>query len=146
MSFLALESLLIERLRSAMPDVRVFGAEDLQGVEERGQVTPALHVIFNGYRVTGNSPTGVRAEVEQSWLVVVVVRHDGSADQAAEAVKQRAAPYVDGVLGALMGYRISGVTPAPLPLKLDSAPKPIYRKPFYYLPLAITTQVVVSGA
>lgn len=145
MSFLDFETSLMARLEGLLPaGMRVLCAEDLASLEEASQPTPAVHVIYNGYRPTQSSNTGARAIVEQGWLVVVVVKHAGAAAKAAAEVKGRAAPLVDAVLAALMGWHPSGRAGAP-GLRLATPPKPVFRSPFYYFPLAFTAEVAVEA-
>ena len=145
MSFLDFETMLMARLEARLPaGTRVLCAEDLASIEEASQPVPAVHVIYNGYRPAQSSPNGARAIVEQGWLVVVVVKHSGAAPKAAAEVKSRAAPLVDAVLAALMGWHPSGRTGAP-GLRLATPPKPRFRNPFYYFPLAFTAEVAVEA-
>lgn len=147
MSFLALEALIVERLQARLPNMRVLSGDDLAGIEEAGQPVPAVHVVYDGYRVTQTNAQGRNAMTEQRWLAVVVVKHEGAAAKASAESKTRAAPYVDAVLKALMGWRPSAKPGAPgTPgLALDTPPKPVRRHPFYYFPLAFTADVPVSG-
>lgn len=150
MSFLALEALIVERLQARMPHVRVLSGDDLADITEANQPVPAVHVVYDGMRVTQTNAQGKNAMTEQRWLAVVVVKHDGAAAKAAAESKIRAAPFVDAVLKELMGWRPDQRTakpgaPGTPGLKLATPPKPVRRKPFYYFPLAFTADVPVSG-
>lgn len=145
MSFLALEALIVERLQARMPTVRVLSGDDLAGIEESGQPVPAVHVVYDGFRVTQTNAQGKNAMTEQRWLAVVVVKHEGAAAKASAESKTRAAPHVDAVLSALMGWR-PNARPGTPGLALTTPPKPVRRHPFYYFPLAFTADVPVTGA
>lgn len=143
MSLLAAEPLIVERLRTLVPEAKVLCAEDLDGIEESDQPTPALHVVYSGFRVTETSGRGTAAMTNQTWLVVAVVKHAGQSNRAASEVKQRARPLVDAAVNALMGWRPAlNITP----LQLASGPAPRWRSPYYYFPLAFTASVPVEAA
>lgn len=128
-----------------MPTMRVLSADDLAGITEANQPTPAVHVIYDGFRVTQTNAQGKNAMTEQRWLAVVVVKHEGATAKAAAESKIRAAPHVDAVLSALMGWW-PNARPGTPGLALATPPKPVRRHPFYYFPLAFTADVSVKGA
>jgi hypothetical protein len=142
-SFLALEPLLLARLQELLPaKLRVLTAEDLAGIEEAQLPDRSVHVVYNGVRVIGGNASGSQAETEQSWLVVVCVKHSGTAAKASAEAKARVAPLVNTCLRALMGWRPIGGPGTP-GLKLATPPKPASRPPYYYFPLAFSAMVPV---
>lgn len=140
--FLGLEPLVIERLKALVPNARaVLAAEDLADVQERSQTTPALHVIYGGYRIVEAAENGRGAITEQTWIVVVVVKGAGQGGNAPAAVRASAASLVGAVLSALMGWR-----PAERmrPLKLTNGPRPVFSGGFAYFPLTFAALVPVQ--
>ncbi len=140
--FLGLEPLVIERLKAMVPAARaVLAAEDLADVQERSQVTPALHVIYGGYRITESADNGRGAITEQTWIVVAVVKGASQRADGPAALRASAAALVGPVLAALMGWR-----PAERmrPMKLANGPRPVFSGGFAYFPLTFAAQVPVQ--
>lgn len=138
--FLDAEKRLIRRLEAKVkPHVRaVLSAADLAGVQESEQITPALHVILQGYRPTREQGSGLIQEIEQTWLVVAAVRNVRGIPDA----REDAGPILDAVLRALLGWRPdAGWTP----FQLAAAPRPGFSRGFLYFPLAFTTKIVARG-
>lgn len=141
--FLALEALILERLRTLCPTARaVLPVEALADVEERSQVAPALHVVFGGFRVASATDNGRSAVTEQRWLVVAVSRCSAQRSAAPADSRARSGVLVREALAAMMGWR-----PAPgmRPLKLASPPNPIFKNGMSYIPLAFTADVPVHA-
>lgn len=138
-----LEPLLVARLREKVQGVRaVLTAADLAGVAAASQVTPAVHVIFGGYRVSGQREDGRSARIEQDWLTVAVARNVSQGAEAAAVLRDDAGALIDELLPALMGWKPS---PGLRELKLTSAPRAAYQDGCMYLPIGWTTSLVVPG-
>lgn len=140
--FLRLEPLLMGHLKSRLPaHVQVLTATDLAGVEERAQVTPALHLVYRGHRPTQELGQGKIQEIEQTWWTVVAVRSVRDI-QGGSGSREQAGPIIDALVQALAGWR-----PAPdlASLKLAASPAPGYRAGFGYYPLAWTTRLHMRG-
>ena len=60
--FTDIEQALVERLKAEMPNVHVLTATELSEVDEARQPTPAVHVIYNGYRTLPNARTDGKAD------------------------------------------------------------------------------------
>lgn len=141
LDFLALEADIVARLRARCPAARaVLTAEDLADVQARSQTTPALHVIYGGYRVLEASDTGRNARTEQTWVVVVALRAATQRATAASAPRVRAGELVGELLAALMGWRPAANM---RPLTLANGPRPVFRDGCAYLPFAFTAAVPV---
>lgn len=139
----ALEPLLLERLRERMTTARaVLSAADLSGVSAAAQVTPAVHVIFTGYRLVEMREDGVVARIEQDWLTVAVARNVSPGGQAAAAQREDAGAIADELIAVLMGWRPS---PDLRELRLANAPRAAYQDGVCYLPIGWTTSQVVRG-
>lgn len=140
----AMEPLLLARLKDKLaglsPLPKVLTAADLDGVSENQQFTPAVHLVYQGYRVV-ESPRadGTAARVEQDWLVIVATRSQ-KALRAGDAARSEAGVLARRVCAALMGFK---PTPTSKPLKLANGPNAGYSSGFQYLPLAFTAEIIL---
>jgi phage gp37-like protein len=142
MSLLALESALVERLKARLPaGVHVLSAADLAGVAEGSQPTPAVHVVYQGYRVSESRPDGRAARIEQTWLVVVAVRNVRDA-RSGGAARADAGDLAESVIAAIMGWQPEGTSS---PLKLTTAPRAGYAAGHIYMPLGFACETTVKG-
>lgn len=143
MSFFAVRAALVDTLRAALPaGTRVLTADDLDGVDEAKQPTPAVHVIYSGFRVLETTRAGRTAIIEQDWLVVAVVKHAGDRAKACAEAGERVEPLVQAILDTLMGWRHDSTRMQPL--TLAAPPAPVARYPFYYFPLAFSATVALE--
>jgi phage gp37-like protein len=144
--FTDIESALVERLKTqlkeTMPDVHVLTASELSDVEERNQPTPAVHVIYNGYRVKQNRPDGKVTVVSQTWLTVVAVRNVRQRGKGA-AAREDAIPLCQKITEELMGYHPQV---AASPVTLTNAPAQGSNNGFLYVPLAFAVDTVLKAA
>lgn len=140
MSFLALESALVERLKARLPaGVHVLTAADLEGVTAGVQPTPAVHVVYRGYRVKQGADDGTYARIEQTWFAVVAVRNVQDVRSGLGA-RDVAGPLMSAVCQALMGW-----CPDQEPMRLTTAPLPGFNGGHLYAPLAFLVDVPVDG-
>lgn len=143
-NFLALEALLIARLNEQLadltPKVKVHSAVDLAGVAEEQQITPAVHVIYRGYRVVETRPDGRAVRMEQTWLAVVATTNKRNL-RTGEAARNEAGLIARRVCSALMGFR---ATPASRPLRLTDGPEAGFSNGFQYLPLAFLAELALT--
>lgn len=141
-TFLALESVLVERLKNELPEnVHVLTAAELSGVKENNQSVPAVHVIYGPSPVKAVNPNGRSALIEQTWYTVVAVRNVRNVREGTDA-RIDASELADKVLAALMGWK---ATPADQPLMLATPPLPGYSAGFMYLPLAWKAEVALTN-
>jgi len=130
--FLALEPLLVARLREALPaPVHVLAARDLAGLTEGTQPTPAVHVLYRSYR-PGRATAAMWEELEQYWLTVIAVRN-ASTLGTAEALRADAGPLMGAVIAALGAW--VPALPGCKSLHLDAAPEAGFRAGFGYFPI-----------
>lgn len=145
-NFLALESLLIAHLTAQLADLspkpKVLSAVDLAGVAEEQQFTPAVHVVYKGYRIAESRIDGKAARMVQTWLAVVATRNVRQA-RTGEAARSDAGVIARRVLAALMGHRPAG---AAGPLRLVDGPEAGFSAGYQYLPLAFTVELALSNA
>ncbi len=140
MSFLSLESALVDRLKATLPsDVHVLTAADLAGVAEGSQPTPAVHVVYGGYRVV-EANSGF-STIEQTWYAVVTVRNVRGVKSGAGA-RNEADALLDAVYAALAAYK----PPNARPLAITNAPKPQTTAGFMYFPLAFNSTITMRTA
>lgn len=144
-NFLALEPLLVARLAEQLadmnPKVHVLTAVDLSAVTEATQVTPAIHVIYQGHRITESASMGRMARVEQTWLAVVATRNMRQL-ATGDAARADAGRIVTRTYQALMGFKPA---PASKPLRLVDGPHGGFSAGFQYLPLAFVAELVLGG-
>jgi len=139
--YLEAESLIIERLREKLPEIKAFPpAESLDSVERAvGQKTPAVFVIYDGEHITP-SRGDLPQNAEQRWLVVVATRNIN--DPSGKSTREKAGPLMAKIIRALQGWK-----PGPQFGKLSRAPATgvLYSDTFSYFPLAFTTTIVTEG-
>lgn len=131
----AIEPLLKERIRAALaafPALKVLSAQDLAGIEERLQHTPAVHVIAD--RLRPIDKTGRIAWVER-WLTVVVVKN-ATQGKGGEASRADASPILAALVEALTGWQPSPADLRVKPLVPVPAPAPGFTAVHGYYPLA----------
>lgn len=137
-NFLFLEPLIKDALRARLdPRVFVLSAADL-GVAEDHQPTPAVHVLYTGYRVA-DSDNGFFVGLAQTWLTVVVTAHLGDI-VGGEDARQLAGPLAADVIDALHFKRLGGASP----LQLTQAPAAGFSAGHFYLPLAWNAPIIME--
>jgi hypothetical protein len=141
--YLALEDLLVARLRSEMPELKaVLTAEDLAGVRGATQFDAAAHVVYLGDDVTTASGSGAAQPVAQQWMVVLVVKFAGT-PTTGKGLRKKAGPLIAKLLQTVCGWQPQ---PAPLTaLRRINAPKVGYDNGFAYYPFAFKTTHVTLG-
>lgn len=142
---LALEQLLVERLRQAVPEFRdVLGMSDLAAMQESGQITPAAHVIYQGDAIPSGSSAGQGAAqmVVQTWLVVIAVYSARDTGGGAGS-REEAGPLISAVLDALSGWAPGNGF---RPLTRVNAPRPGFNAGYAYFPLAFEARMVTRSS
>lgn len=144
--FLEPETHIVARLQQALaglqPAVHVLTAAQLAHVKESAQHTPAVHVIWTGFRVLESRSDGRAARLEHTWLVVAAVRNVQSARSGA-AARAEAGDLVARAGAALMGFRAPNTAG---PLRLTNSPPAGYSGGFMYLPLAFLIETAFKAA
>ena len=137
-NFLGAEPLIIARLKAVLPDdVHVLSAAELAKIAGEQQPTPAVHVVYDGYRTEDTKVPAV-ARVVQSWITVVVARNVADIEQGFHA-RQAAGPLASQVVEALYRHTLKndkGEAFGNGPLRLAAAPNPGFDDGHFYLPLA----------
>ncbi len=139
---LHLEPTIVERLRAKLPKaVRVMSAADLAGMQQATQFAPAVHVIYQGYRVRSVKANGLVSLVEQTWITVIVTRN--ARDQkAGTAARIDAGPVSLDVYQALAGWLPDGACDV---MTLAEAPNAGFDAGLFYMPLAWRTMVQLTN-
>ena len=128
-----------EALAGVKPAVHVLTAADLAKVKEENQPTPAVHVVWNGFRVLQAREDGAAARLDHTWLVVAAVRNVRTL-QSGQDARAAAGELAARAGAALMGYRPPNVAG---PMRLAPAPgSGISPAGFMYLPLAFLVETV----
>lgn len=142
-NFLEPEAHIVARLKEALagvkPAVHLLTAADLAKVKEENQPTPAVHVVWNGFRVLQAREDGAAARLDHTWLVVAAVRNVRTL-QSGQDARAAAGELAARAGAALMGYRPPNVAG---PMRLAPAPgSGISPAGFMYLPLAFLVETV----
>ncbi|WP_019024056.1 MULTISPECIES: phage protein Gp37 [unclassified Thioalkalivibrio] len=141
-NLLAAEGAILEQCKAALGDaVATYGTmTDMQTVEERSQRTPALYVVFDGYRPGGQAGAGRTQQFIVRWLVVVAVRNVGTEG----AAQGEAGALVGALIPALMNFRPDADHGR---LQATDPPAPVYREGFAYIPTAweVTTHTTTDN-
>ena len=139
-NWLALEphllALLAQAVQGMSPAVHVLSSADLADVKESAQKTPAVQLIYGGYRVAEDLRTAWR--LLHKWYAVVVVRNVAT-QRSGQAARQDAGRLVAQVVGALVGASVPGATRA---LTLLSPPAATYHAGYQYIPSAFEAETI----
>ena len=139
-NFMALETPLVDLVRAAVagmsPAVHVLTAAELADVKQGAQKTPAVHVVYGGYRVAEDIGTSWR--LEHTWYAVVAVKNVAT-QRTGQAARQDAGPLVARVVGALAGATVPGATST---LSLTTPPPAGYSAGHQYIPSAFLAETV----
>ena len=144
MALLLAGPLLIDRLKARCPSVSgaVFSTADLAGVAEKGQISPALHVVPWGYTPTDDRNGDVLWG--ETYLVVAVVKHAARKDRS-QAQQDTAAPLLAEVLAVLSGWRLPAGAGVSGLVSVVPGPGPDFSDTHAYFPLAFQVQPVTPG-
>lgn len=143
-NFMLPEADIVARLKSLLPGgVHVLTAKELADVKEDNQPVPAVHVIYNGFRVLENREDARVARLGHEWLIVCAVRNVSGLKSGANA-RQEAGLLAAAAGAAVMGYRPPNVAG---PLRLATSPG-IANSPagYLYLPLAFLVESMFFNA
>lgn len=142
-NFLEPESHIVDRLKKAFADakpaVHVLTATDLANVKEEAQPTPAVHVIWSGFRVLESRVDGAAARLDHTWLIVAAVRNVRTL-KTGQAARVEAGELAAQAGAALMGFRPPNVAG---PMRLAPGPgSGTSPAGFLYMPLAFLVESV----
>jgi hypothetical protein len=133
MSLLALEPLLLERLRTECPGVHIGRIRDVTDLRRERIPTPALMVGYRAGSVRQLGTAGREVEITTRWLVVAVARN--VADDSDAAAREALSPLVDAALAATMGWYPDLLRE---PIRLTDLPDAGYGSGYLWLPLELS--------
>ena len=140
--FLAAEPHIVARLKAALaglkPAVHVLTVSELSAIKEDLQPVPAVHVVWNGFRVLEARGDGAQARLDHTWLIVSTVKNVRTL-KSGEAARSEAGELVAIAGAALMGFRPPNVAG---PMRLAPAPGAGHNAGFVYLPLAFLVESI----
>ena len=135
----SLKACLIEKFAGMTPKVHVLSTKDLAGVTEATQLTPAVHLVYDAYKITERRSDGSAVKLAQTWLAVVTTRNMKDLASGA-AARSDAGAIAFRVAAAFMGFRPEGACSA---MQLDDGPRAANSAGFQYLPLAFSVEQVL---
>lgn len=144
-NFLEPELHIVARLKAALADLRpqvhVLTAADLAQVREDAQPTPAVHVLWSGFRPLESREDGAAARLDHTWLIVSAVKNVRTVRTGQDA-RSQAGELMARAGEALMGYRPPNTVG---PMRLTSGPTAGFSGGFMYLPLAFLVETVFQN-
>jgi hypothetical protein len=141
MSFGGIESQLINRLEAMLVEVSVLPISDFTSISEGTQKAKAVYVAYQGYNVTETRADGLAAQIEQTWLTVVV-RRNVRLMTGAQPAREDAYQIMDIVFSALAGFQPIGASE---PLRLTNAQEAEYVAGQAIFPMAWAVKTVLRG-
>ena len=142
--WMALEPRLMELIKEAVegisPKVHVMNAADLASVQESVQHTPAIHLIYGGYRVAEGELN--RWRLVHTWLVVAAARNV-AVIRSGQAARRSAGSLLALVTARLASAAVEG---ASTPLQLVTPPSARYQNGFQYIPSAFEVETIFHKA
>ena len=139
--FSQLEDRIVELVKAAVaglaPAVHVLTAADLADVKPTAQLTPAIHVISNGFEPQPErDPRQLR--LQHQWYVVAAVKNVAT-QRSGNAARRAAGPLLARAMSALLGEKLPGTA---TPLVAARAPRGTYSAGYFYLPSAWTVETI----
>lgn len=113
--------------------VDVFVATDVADVQNLGQIVPAVHILYQGDRVSEGHQSGLSSKVEQQWLVLLT--HRGAPGRATAGV------WLHRLLTAIAGKPFEKSTF----VRVNPSVRPSYKAGVAYLPLAFEVTLKFKG-
>lgn len=144
--FMAIEPHLVARVKAAVagmnPAVHVLTAAELADVTEANQPTPAVHIVYDKFRVVEARVDGRVTRLEHTWFAITATRN--VSDMRGGAAARLAASSLMAKAGAaLAGFNPPGAT---RPLRLAPAPRPGFHAGYQYLPLAFLVETLFHAS
>ncbi len=134
------EQIIIDRLKSKLPDITVEPLRELERVPELRQKAPAVFVIYDGYTVGDAIANSVIQGIVQEWYIVIATK-SARGNGNVTAARDQAADVCEKVLAALLGFHLGGGRY----LRLADAPGPEYDGGYCHVPLAFTSAASFKG-
>ena len=140
MNYFNAEAAIIERLKELLPQVKVLTPFSIGDMIESSQPSPAIHVIYGGDQVAGESNNGTKSVIDQRWMIVLAVRTPKAQLQHTADIRTMAGEIVPTLLKALQGWQ-----PIPEMRKLVrvNGPPAGYSSSFAYFPFLFEGQLII---
>lgn len=138
MNYLALEPLLVEKIKALNLFNDVLSSEQLSKITEENQSTPSAHIAYLGDVIQDTKEGGLASKVKQRWMVVIAVQTFDGTETLSEAGE---------LMGAVL-QQLQGWVPSKCftPLHRESSgTAPLYRNGYGYFPLLFTTNMNIRG-
>lgn len=104
-NYFALEPVLVERIKSGMPDViAVYTPFSVDDMLQLTNASPSVSIIYAGDRVVDEAGNGKASVIYQQWLVVLAVRDDSSQLDQTQSLRAKADPLIRQILAAMQGF------------------------------------------
>lgn len=146
MNYLLLESLLIDRIRSACPSFKaVHSASALANLDSIASQMPACFVVYEGAKVLDPDKRladTVPQTMLQTWQVVVAVRNVANLPQGS-AQRDEAGDLIGELLPKLIHWNPANGL---MPLKLVGEMRAAYQAGVAYFPFRFETQIRIPRA
>ena len=113
--------------------VDVFVATDVADVQNLGQIVPAVHILYQGDRVSEGHQSGLCSKDEQQW--VVLLAHRGTPGRVTAGV------WLHRLLTAIAGKPFEKSTF----VRVNPSVRPSYKAGVAYLPLAFEVTLKFKG-
>lgn len=139
-NWLAAEALIIERLKAQVPSARqVYAAADLGEIMTMTEVTPAVHVYYDGDDVIEQSARN--QTVFQRWGIFVVARN-AAAQTTGQDARSDAGAVIAEIIPAIQHWKPSQHHGRMIRI---SGPGAVYEGPLCLIPLLFRTELVGIG-
>jgi hypothetical protein len=122
--YLFVGQLIQQRLREQLPEVPVEGIEEMALAGDQDRRQRVVYVMWGGERFSDPGGRGTAVNLEQTWLVLLNVRHVAGARDK-DARNSTAGPLISAVHMALAGHKLEGTH---RPLSRVPGPRPSYTK------------------
>jgi hypothetical protein len=122
--------------------IEVYTPFSVEDMLKMNSASPSVSVIWVDERVGESAGRGKAAPVNQQWLVVFSI-HDASAQlQDTESIREKAEPFIEQLLEALMGWNpgIPGFRPLE---RINAGVPPGSSSGFAYFPFLFESQMLV---
>ncbi|MBU2967060.1 hypothetical protein Q4508_12580 [Amphritea sp. 2_MG-2023] len=132
-NYLIAEDHLVQALEAVSGLRKVYRSCDLAEMKERGQVTPAAHVIYAGDAVPETSQGGLQGNVTQTWMIVIAVSLRDA---------NKSGPLLASVIHAMAGLHCELGNF----VRKNAPSRPGFSNGFGYYPLAYQIKFKTKGA
>jgi hypothetical protein len=123
--YLFVGPLIQQRLRDQLPELPVEGIEEMALAGDQDRRQRVVYVMWGGERFSDPGGRGTAVGLQQTWLVLLNVRHVASAARDKDARNTTAGPLISALRLALAGHQLPGTH---RPLSCVPGPRPSYTK------------------